>query len=113
MGVRSRITGWVAGGVLIACAVALSFALVRSVNDGMMAVAVLVGCGFAAVIVLGGAVNLSPEDTRSEATERTLRVATGTLAHLHGGLTEENARALCALLLPETSAIGIAITDTS
>ena len=33
MGVRSRITGWVAGGVLIACAVALSFALVRSVND--------------------------------------------------------------------------------
>ena len=113
MGVRSRITGWVAGGVLIACAAALSFALVRSVSDGMMAVAVLVGCGFAAVIVLGGAVNLSPEDTRSEATERTLRVATGTLAHLHGGLTEENARALCALLLPETSAIGIAITDTS
>lgn len=113
MASRSRISGWVAGAVLVACAVVLSVALVRSVSDGLMAAAMLVGCGFAAVIVLGGAVSLSPDDTRSEATERTLRVATETLAHLHGGLTEENARAICALLLPETSAVGIAITDVT
>ena len=110
MGGRSRMSGWVAGGLLLACALALALMLVRSVSDGLVAAAMLAGCGFAAVIVLGGAVNLAPDDTRSEATERTLRIATGTLAHLRGGLTEENARAICALLLPETSAVGIAIT---
>ena len=108
-----RTSGMVAAALLVACALVLAVALVYSVRDGLLAVAMLVGCGFAAVIVLGGAINLAPEDTRSEATERTLRVATNTLAHLHGGLTEENARAICALLLPETSAMGIAITDTT
>ena len=109
----TRLSGMVAAALLVACALALAVALVYSVRDGLLALAMLAGCGFAAVIVLGGAINLAPEDTRSEATERTLRVATETLAHLHGGLTEENARAICALLLPETSAMGIAITDTT
>ena len=92
-------------------ALALVSILFWSMEDGIVAVAMLVGCGMAAVIVMGGALTLAPEDTRSEATERTLRVATNTLAHLRGGLTEENARAICALLLPETAAIGVAITD--
>ena len=113
MGLRGRFPGWVVGLLLVACAVVLAFALMWSVDDGLVVATMLIGCGFAAVIVFGGAVSLAPDDTRSEATERTLRVATGTLAHLRGGLTEENARAICALLLPETSAIGIAITDTS
>ena len=110
---NARLSGWIAGALLVICALVLAVALVYSVSDGLLAVAMLAGCGFAAVIVLGGAINISPEDTRSEATERTLRVATGTLAHLHGGLTVENARAICALLLPETSAAAIAITDTA
>ena len=110
---NARLSGWIAGALLVICALVLAGALVYSVSDGLLAVAMLAGCGFAAVIVLGGAINISPEDTRSEATERTLRVATGTLAHLHGGLTVENARAICALLLPETSAAAIAITDTA
>lgn len=110
---NARLSGWIAGALLVMCALVLAVALVYSVSDGLLAVAMLAGCGFAAVIVLGGAINISPEDTRSEATERTLRVATGTLAHLHGGLTVENARAICALLLPETSAAAIAITDTT
>ena len=113
MGSRSRISGWIAGVLLVVCALALALVLIGSVSDGLVAAAMLAGCGFAAVIVLGGAVNLVPDDTRSEATERTLRIATGTLAHLRGGLTEENARAICALLLPETSAVGIAITNTT
>ena len=100
MGLRGRFPGWVVGLLLVACAVVLAFALMQSVNDGLVVAAMLIGCGFAAVIVFGGAVSLAPDDTRSEATERTLRVATGTLAHLRGGLTEENARAICALLLP-------------
>lgn len=113
MGLGGRASGRIAGAVLVACALVLSVVLLRSVNDGLVVVAMLVGCGFAAVIVLGGVINLVPDDTRSEATERTLRVAAVTLAHLRGGLTEENARAICALLLPETRAVGIAITDTT
>ncbi|HIZ19037.1 MAG TPA: histidine kinase [Candidatus Olsenella stercoravium] len=113
MGFWGRVSGGIAGAALVACALALSVVLLRSVNDGLVVVAMLVGCGFAAVIVLGGVINLVPDDTRSEATERTLRVAAVTLAHLRGGLTEENARAICALLLPETRAVGIAITDTT
>lgn len=113
MGFGARASGRIAGAVLVVCALALSVVLLRSVNDGLLVVAMLVGCGFATVIVLGGVINLVPDDTRSEATERTLRVAAVTLAHLRGGLTEENARAICALLLPETRAVGIAITDTT
>lgn len=101
------------GVLLLICAVVLAVLLVVSVEEGLLVVTMLVGCGLAVLIVISGAVNLAPEDTRSEATERTLRVATNTLSHLHGGLTEENARAICALLMPETSAVGVAITDTA
>lgn len=107
-----RHAGWVVTGILIVCAVALAAILAQAVDDPSVVVAMLVGCALAAVIILSGAVSIAPEDTRSEATERTLRVATATLGHLHGGLTAENARAICAMLLPETSAAGIAITDT-
>ncbi len=107
-----RHAGWVATGILVACAVALAVVLVGVVDDPAVVVAMLVGCALAGIIVMSGAISLAPEDTRSEATERTLRVATATLGHLHGGLTAENARAICAMLLPETSAAGIAITDT-
>lgn len=108
-----RVAGAALAALLGACAVLLAVALVASVNQGLVAAAMLVGCGIAALIVLSGAVNIAPEDTRSEATERTLRVATNTLSHLRGGLTAENAHAICALLLPETSAAAIAITDTT
>ena len=107
-----RHAGWVVTGILVACAVALAVVLVGVVDDPAVVVAMLVGCALAGIIVMSGAIGLAPEDTRSEATERTLRVATATLGHLHGGLTAENARAICAMLLPETSAAGIAITDT-
>ena len=107
-----RHAGWVVTGILVACAVVLAVVLVGVVDDPAVVVAMLVGCALAGIIVMSGAIGLAPEDTRSEATERTLRVATATLGHLHGGLTAENARAICAMLLPETSAAGIAITDT-
>ncbi|WP_455137974.1 sensor histidine kinase [Thermophilibacter sp.] len=108
-----RVTGVALAALLVACAALLAVALIASVDNGLVAATMLVGCGIAALIVISGAVNIAPEDTRSEATERTLRVATNTLSHLRGGLTEENARAICALLLPETSAAAIAITDTA
>lgn len=100
-----------ADALLVLGATGLALALVWGVREGSVALVMLVGCGMSALIIMAGAVNLSPEDTRSEATERTLRVATNTLEHLRGGLTVENARAICALLLPETNAEGVAITD--
>lgn len=71
------------------------------------------GVFMAALVVIAGSVNLVPDDTRSQATERTLHVATNTLEHLRGGLTPQNAQAICALLLPETNAAGVAITDAT
>lgn len=103
----------VVSALLVLCAVALAVALTWSISDGFVVASMLVGCGLAAVIVLSGALSVTPVNTRSEATERTLRVAANTLSHLRGGLTVDNARAICALLLPETSADGIAITDRS
>ncbi len=94
-------------------AVALAVLLVFSMESGLVAASMLAGCGLALVIVLSGAVSAAPEGSRSEATERTLRVAANTLTHLRVGLTEESARAICSLLLPETNADGIAITDVA
>ena len=99
--------------LLGAFAVALAVLLAYSVEGGLVVPTMLVGCGLALVIVLSGAVNAAPEDTRSEATERTLRMAANTLTHLRAGLTEESARAICSLLLPETNADGIAVTDAT
>ncbi len=107
------IPGSVVGFLLILSALGLVALLVWSVHDDLVEVSMLVGCGMAAVIVLAGTVSLAPADTRPEATERTLRMATSTLGHLRDGLTVEGARALCALLMPETSAVGVAITDTT
>ena len=81
------------------------------INSDIVA-AMLSGAGLAVVIVLGGSVLLVPDNTRPQATERMLSVASTTLEHLRGGLTAENCAAVCQLLLPETTAQGIAITDT-
>ena len=85
--------------------------LAWGISVGNVYVAIFIGVVAALCFVLVGTVNLVPDDSRSEATERTLRVAVGTLEHLRGGLTADNAQAICALLLPETNATGIAITN--
>ena len=77
--------------------------LAWGISVGNVYVAIFVGVVAALCFVLVGTVNLVPDDSRSEATERTLRVAVGTLEHLRGGLTADNAQAICALLLPETN----------
>ncbi len=75
--------------------------------------AVIAGAGLAVIIVVGGTINLVPDSMRSQATERTLSVASNTLRQLRGGLTPTGCEAICALLLPETTAMGIAMTDTT
>lgn len=65
--------------------------LAWGISVGNVYVAIFVGVVAALCFVLVGTVNLVPDDSRSEATERTLRVAVGTLEHLRGGLTADNA----------------------
>ncbi len=70
------------------------------------------GAGLAVLIVFGGTLLLIPDNMRLQATERTLMMASTTLEHVRSGLTPESCNVICQLLLPETSAIGVAITDT-
>ncbi|MGN0076386.1 MAG: sensor histidine kinase [Parafannyhessea sp.] len=74
--------------------------------------AVVAGAGLAVDIVIGGSVVLLvPEDLRSQATERMLRVSSSVLKHMNGGLTTENCTAVGQLLLPETTAAAIVMSD--
>ena len=70
------------------------------------------GAGLAVLIVFGGTLLLIPDNMRLQATERTLMMASTTLEYVRSGLTPESCNVVCQLLLPETSAIGVAITDT-
>ena len=54
----------------------------------------------------------APDDLRSRATERTLRMASTTLDKMVSGLTPESCLSVCQVLLPETSAVALAMTDT-
>lgn len=72
----------------------------------------LSGTGLAVVIVAFGTINLVPDTMRAEATERTLAIASETLRSCNHGLTPDNAARICRLLLPETAAVGIAVTNT-
>lgn len=87
---------------------ALSWGLIR----GSLAATVVAGVGLAAVITMASSNLLASDDQRSQATERTLRVASATGYHMRGGLTNEGCRAVCQLLLPETDAVAIAMTNS-
>ena len=100
------------GGVLIFGLMGLMLMLAWGIIQSNIVASMLSGAGLAVIIVLGGSILLVPDNTRPQATERMLLVASHTLEHLRGGLTPENALTVCQLLLPETTAQGIAITDT-
>lgn len=71
------------------------------------------GALLAAIIVFGGSVVLIPDEMRSQASERTMRVASSMLENLRDGLNPQSCDAVCQLILPETDARAIAITDTN
>ena len=53
------------------------------------------------------------DDVRSsQATERILGLASKTLDLMRSGLTRQSCQDVCRLLLPETTAIAVAMTDT-
>ena len=87
----------------------LSWGLISS----NLVAAVLAGAGLAIDIVIAGSSLLIPDDLRSQATERTLRVASGTLSHMVDGLTPESCASVCQLLLPETTASAVAMTNVT
>ena len=86
----------------------LSWGLIRA----NLTLTVVSGVGIATVITMASPALLASDDERSQSTERTLRVASATGYHMHSGLTAEGCRAVCQLLLPETDAVAIAMTDT-
>ncbi len=98
--------------VMSLIAVALLGVLSWGLIKGDLAATVVAGVGIATVITMASSSLLVSDDQRSQATERTLRVASATQYHMRGGLTAEGCRAVCQLLLPETEATAIAMTDT-
>ena len=82
------------------------------VAEGNVTASMLAGAGLAVVIVAFGTINLVPDTMRAEATERTLAIASETLRSCNHGLTPDNAARICRLLLTETAAVGIAVTNT-
>ena len=91
------------------CVLTMGALLAWGISEREPAVVVIAGVGIA-VVILAGAQG-APDSLRSQATERTLRTASSTLDYLRHGLEPEGCRAVCQLLLPETNAMSIAITD--
>jgi len=92
--------------------IALLAMLTWGIGESNLMAAMVAGGGLAVVIVVGGSLLLVPDNMRSLETERILRLASVTLVHLRAGLNPVSGRAVCQLLLPETQAAAIAMTDT-
>ena len=54
---------------------------------------------------------ISPDRLRAIQTKRTLKLASCTLEYMRGGLSSENCQEVCRLLLPESQAMAVAMTD--
>lgn len=99
-------------GTFIVAAVFLVILLAWGITAANFAATMIAGGGLAVAIVLVGTSTAMPDNLRSEATERTLRLASKTLNYMSGGLTAENCEQVCRILLPETQANAISMTDT-
>lgn len=95
----------------IVAAVVLIILLAWGIAAANFPATMVAGCGLAVAIVLVGTSTAMPDNLRSEATERTLRLASNTLYYMSGGLTPENCEQVCRFLLPETQANAISMTD--
>lgn len=98
--------------LLIIAMLAMLVLLSWGISESNLWATMSAGAILAAVIAFGGSMVLMPDNLRSQATERTLRMASNTHVHMRGGLTPENCNAVCQIVLPETQAQGVALTDT-
>jgi two-component system sensor histidine kinase LytS len=98
----------------VAGAILLMLALLSwGISTGNLFASMLAGAMLAAVIVFGGSLVLVPDNLGSEATERAMSIASSMLEHMRGGLTPESCNAVCQIILPETTALAVALTDTN
>lgn len=107
----SQQRAWLLGLVLVVALVLLLILLSWGITNANIVASVISGAGLAVVIVIGGSLVLIPDNQQALATERTLQVASATFGHMRHSLTPEGCNAVCQLLLPETSAHTIAMTD--
>ena len=98
--------------LMAGCVVLMLAVLSWGIAQSSLWMTMIAGAMLALIIVLGGSVALAPDELRSQATERTLRVASSMLQYMSGGFTPANCNAVCQVLLPETRAEAIALTDT-
>ena len=98
----------VALAVLIVNALVMFAVYVWSVYERVELMALLSGIGLVIAIVLGTFLELVPDDTHAQDTERILSMASNTFDHMSAGLTFETAQASCELILPETNAMSVA-----
>ena len=98
--------------VMVVGVIILLLLLSLGIAGDKVVATIVSGAGLAVVIVFSGTLLLIPNNVRLQATERTLMMASATLEHVRSGLNPESCTIICQLLLPETSAAGVAITNT-
>lgn len=82
-----------------------------SISTENLWAAMMAGSLLAVIIVFGGSAVLVPDNLGPQATERTMRIASSTLEHMRDGLTPKSCYAVCQIILPETTALAVAITS--
>ncbi len=111
VGLRERV-GKAIYPLLAAFTIAMLALLSWGIAQRRLVSSMCAGAILAIIIVVGGSLLLIPDNQRSQATERMLRMASSTFDHMRGGLTPEGCNAVCQLILPETKAQAVAIADT-
>lgn len=92
---------------IVACI--LSFVFIHSRMLGFSLSIVVVAICIAVI----AAISLNPESIRARQTSNMLRLSGQMVDIMASGMTPDVAQAICALLLPNTAAIAVAITDTT
>jgi len=110
--ILERVGKWASLPLAVAI-VAILVLLSWGISTSNLWLTMVAGALLAAVIVFGGSVVLVPDNLGSQATERTMRIASSTLEHMRQGLTPESCNAVCQIILPETTALAVALTDTN
>lgn len=107
--IRIGSLGFVIVGIIATLALIVTMLIMG--YDTLMA-PMFAGSGLAVIAMIAASMLNAPDDLQSQATERILRTTSNTLIHMREGLTSESCQATCLLLLPETQATAIAMTDT-
>ncbi len=80
-------------------------------EDGSIFVTSVALAGLVTVAFATIRYTLSPDRLRAVQTKSTLSLASRTLEYMRGGLSSENCQEVCGILLPETQAMAVAMTN--